>query len=256
MAERYHQRFFSEVPLLSDVTIESKTNDLCGFNIAGPLSRDMLSRLTNSDLSNEAFPFMNSRRINLLGLDVLALRVSFTGDLGWELYCETGNQKILYQGLLDLGNKMGIGPVGSRALMSLRIEKGYGSWSREYSPEYWPQEVGLARLIKLDKDFLNKNAYINIMDKAPRENLRLIEILNVKDADAVGGEPVFNLKGMALGRVTSGAYCAGVGKSLALAFIKNQNKDKEVNVMILGKPHLAQILEEPPFDPKGIKLRS
>ena len=151
---------------------------------------------------------------------------------------------------------MGIGPVGSRALMSLRIEKGYGSWSREYSPEYWPQEVGLARLIKLDKDFLNKNAYINIMDKAPRENLRLIEILNVKDADAVGGEPVFNLKGMALGRVTSGAYCAGVGKSLALAFIKNQNKDKEVNVMILGKPHLAQILEEPPFDPKGIKLRS
>jgi dimethylglycine dehydrogenase len=199
---------------------------------------------------------MNSRRINLLGLDVIALRVSFTGDLGWELYCETGNQKTLYQGLLDLGVKMGIGPVGSRALMSLRIEKGYGSWSREYSPEYWPQEVGLERLIKLDKEFLNKESYINIMDKPARENLRLIEVLNVKDADAVGGEPIFNLKDEPVGRVTSGAYCSGVGKSLALAFIKNQNKDKEVNVMILGRPHLGRILSEPPFDPNGIKLRS
>ena len=140
--------------------------------------------------------------------------------------------------------------------MSLRVEKGYGSWSREYSPEYWPQEVGLDRLIKLDKNFLNKDCYVKIMNKPPREVLRLIEVLEVTDADAVGGEPIFSLSDEPLGRVTSGAYCSGVNKSLALAFIKDKIEDKEVNVMILGRPHLAKILSEPPFDPKGLKLRS
>ena len=86
MAERYHQRFFKEVPFLPGVAMESLTNDLCGFNVAGPMSREMLSRLTNSDLSNKSFPFMTSRKIKWLGLEVIALRVSFTGDLGWEFY--------------------------------------------------------------------------------------------------------------------------------------------------------------------------
>ncbi|MFL2799762.1 MAG: FAD-dependent oxidoreductase [Paracoccaceae bacterium] len=256
MAERYHQRFFKEVPFLPGVAMESLTNDFCGFNIAGPMSREMLSRLTNSDLSNKSFPFMTSRKIKLLGLEVIALRVSFTGDLGWELYCETESQKDLFNGLLEVGKDLGIGPVGSRALMSLRIEKGYGSWSREYSPEYWPQEVGLDRLIKLDKNFLHKDSYLKIMNKPPREVLRLIEVLEVSNADAVGGEPIFSLNNEPLGRVTSGAYCSGVNKSLALAFIKNKIEHKEVNVMILGRPHLAKILSEPPFDPKGLKLRA
>ena len=256
MAERYHQRFFKEVPLLPGVDMKSQTNELCGFNIAGPMSREMLSRLTNSNLSNKSFPFMTSRKIKLFGLEVVALRVSFTGDLGWELYCKTENQKVLFNGLLEAGKDLGIGPVGSRALMSLRVEKGYGSWSREYSPEYWPQEVGLDRLIKLDKNFLNKDCYVKIMNKPPREVLKLIEVLEVTDADAVGGEPIFSLSDEPLGRVTSGAYCSGVNKSLALAFIKDKIEDKEVNVMILGRPHLAKILSEPPFDPKGLKLRS
>ena len=94
------------------------------------------------------------------------------------------------------------------------------------------------------------------MNKPPREVLRLIEVLEVSNADAVGGEPIFSLNNEPLGRVTSGAYCSGVNKSLALAFIKNKIEDKEVNVMILGRPHLAKILSEPPFDPKGLKLRA
>ena len=90
----------------------------------------------------------------------MALRVSFTGDLGWELYCPAADQVALYGALLKAGSEVGAGPVGSRALMSLRVEKGYGSWSREYSPEYWPQEVKLDRLVKMDKgDFLNRDAY-------------------------------------------------------------------------------------------------
>ena len=256
MAERYHSRYFKSVPLPESVSFESITEKMCGFNVAGPKSREMLSRLSNADFSTEFFPFMTSKRINLLGLSVIAVRVSFTGDLGWELYCETADQVELYEGLLAIAKEFKGGPIGSRALMSLRIEKGYGSWSREYSPEYWPQEVGLSKLIKLDKNFLNKEAYTKIKDKEPRETLRIVEVMDAKNADATGGEPIFSIDGTPIGRVTSGSYCASVGKSLALVFIKSSIKDKEMHVMILGKPHLAKLLNEPPFDPKGLKLRS
>jgi dimethylglycine dehydrogenase len=256
MAERYHSRYFKSVPLPESVSFESITEKMCGFNVAGPKSREMLSRLSNADFSTESFPFMTAKRINLLGLSVIAVRVSFTGDLGWELYCETADQVELYEGLLAIAKEFKGGPIGSRALMSLRIEKGYGSWSREYSPEYWPQEVGLSKLIKLDKNFLNKEAYTKIKDKEPRETLRIVEVMDTKNADATGGEPIFSIDGTPIGRVTSGSYCASVGKSLALVFIKSSIKDKEMHVMILGKPHLAKLLNEPPFDPKGLKLRS
>ena len=256
MAERYHSRYFKSVPLPGNVSFESITEKMCGFNVAGPKSREMLSRLSNADFSTELFPFMTAKRINLLGLSVIAVRVSFTGDLGWELYCDTVDQVELYNSLVTTAQELNGGPIGSRALMSLRIEKGYGSWSREYSPEYWPQEVGLSKLIKLDKDFLNKEAYIKIKDKKPREMLRIIEVVDAKIADATGGEPIFSIDGAPIGRVTSGAYCAGVGKSLALVFIKSSIIDVEMHVMILGKPHLAKLLDEPPFDPKGLKLRS
>ncbi len=256
MAERYHSRYFKSVPLPGNVSFESITEKMCGFNVAGPKSREMLSRLSNADFSTELFPFMTAKRINLLGLSVIAVRVSFTGDLGWELYCDTVDQVELYNSLVTIAKELNGGPIGSRALMSLRIEKGYGSWSREYSPEYWPQEVGLSKLIKLDKDFLNKEAYIKIKDKKPREMLRIIEVVDAKIADATGGEPIFSIDGAPIGRVTSGAYCAGVGKSLALVFIKSSIIDVEMHVMILGKPHLAKLLDEPPFDPKGLKLRS
>jgi dimethylglycine dehydrogenase len=153
---------------------------------------------------------------------------------------------------------MGGGPVGARALGSLRIEKGYGSWGREYSPEYWPQEVGLERLIKLDKDFLNKAAYLAIKDTPPRERLSIFEVDAVENADATGGEPIFLPDGTSVGRVTSGAYGYSVEKSLALGFVKDgtaQAGDR-VEIFILGKPHKATLLAQPPFDPKGEKLRA
>ena len=253
-AERYHQRFFNAVERPETVAFESQTQAMCGFNVAGPKSRDLLARLTNADLSTEAFPFMRSARITLAGIDLVALRVSFTGDLGWELHCRTEDQVALYTALLDAGRELGAGPVGSRALMSLRIEKGYGSWSREYSPEYWPQEVGFERLCKLDKDFLNKDAYVALKDNPAREMLSIIEVLDVTDADATGGEPIFLPDGTPVGRVTSGTYGYTVEKSLALGFLKGVEPGAEVDVMILGKPHRGIVLAEPPFDPAGARL--
>ncbi len=259
MAERYHQRFFKQVPLPADTIFESRTEAICGFNIAGPDSRALLSRLTNASLATEDFPFMRSRRIEVAGVDCVALRVSFTGDLGWELHCATEEQAQLYTALIDAGHDMGIGPVGSRALMSLRIEKGYGSWSREYSPEYYPQEVGLDRLCKMDKPFLNHAAAAETLAKPARERLVLLALdgdaTDASNADATGGEPIFK-DGQGIGRVTSGVYGYSVGQSLALGFVKAAVPGDRVEVMVLGRPHGAVILEQPPFDPDGSRLRA
>jgi dimethylglycine dehydrogenase len=259
MAERYHQRFFCAVPLPSDTSFKSQTDEMSGFNVAGPDARSLLQRLTNASLATEDFAFMQSARVELAGVQVLALRVSFTGDLGWELHCATCDQVRLYKALIDAGAPMGIGPVGSRALMSLRIEKGYGSWGREYSPEYWPQEVGLDRLIKMDKSFLNKAAVEKTLEKLARETLVILHLDEAdtlaSGADATGGEPIFR-DGIGIGRVTSGAYGYTVGMSLALGYVTGVAIGDRVEVMVLGEPHKATILPESPFDPRGIRLRA
>ncbi len=259
MAERYHQRFFKEIPLPLGTTFESCTDAMCGFNVAGPDSRALLQCLTNTSLGTDAFPFMRSQWIEVAGVKTLALRVSFTGDLGWELHCRAEDQVRLYSALIDAGADMGVGPVGSRALMSLRIEKGYGSWGREYSPEYWPQEVGLDSLVKMDKDFLNKAAVEKSSAETSRELLVLLHLdeasARASGADATGGEPIFQ-DGVGIGRVTSGAYGYSVGMSLALGFVSGAKPGDLVDVMVLGRSHRAKILEKPPFDPDGTRLRS
>lgn len=258
MAERYHKRFFKQVPLPEGTEFTSLTEEICGFNIAGPDSRAVLQGLTDASLDSADFPFMRSQQITLAGVDLLALRVSFTGDLGWELHCRSEDQARLYTALLEAGRGYGAGPVGSRALMSLRIEKGYGSWSREYSPEYWPQEVGLDRLCKLEKEFLNKAAVADVLTKPARERLVMLHLheaaVSASNADATGGEPIFR-DGEGIGRVTSGGYGYSVGMSLALGYVKGAEPGDEVEVMVLGKPHRATILKEPPFDPEGKRLR-
>ncbi|HEY9039814.1 MAG TPA: FAD-dependent oxidoreductase [Roseovarius sp.] len=258
MAERYHARFFQTVPLPAGTVFESQTEAMCGFNVAGPKSREVLQGLTNTSLATADFPFMRSQRIEIAGVECLALRVSFTGDLGWELHCAAGDQVPLYTALLKAGRAFGAGPVGSRALMSLRIEKGYGSWGREYSPEYWPQEVGLASLVKMEKEFLHKGALAKVMGKEPRETLVLLHLEEAdtaaSNADATGGEPIFK-DGTGIGRVSSGSYGYSVGMSLALGHVKGAVPGDRVDVMVLGRAHRAVILAAPPFDPGGARLR-
>ena len=257
MAERYHQRFFNMVPLPQGTTFRSVTQSMCGFNVAGPHARDLLARLTNDDLSAASFPFMRSRRMTVAGVSVVALRVSFTGDLGWELYCDLDDQVTLYSALLAAGHELGAGPVGARSLTSLRIEKGYGSWSREYSPEYRPKEVKLDALIKMDKgDFLNRDAYAAIAAEPAREQLVMMSVKAV-NADATGGEPILLPDGTPIGQVTSGAYGYSVDMSLALGFIKcgSAKAGDRLSVAVLGRPHDAILLDRPPFDPEGRRLR-
>ncbi|WP_434622834.1 GcvT family protein [Tabrizicola sp. M-4] len=255
MAERYHRRFFDALPLPAGTQWHSVTEAMAGFNVAGPRARDLLQPLTKADLSNAAFPFARAARITVAGIDCIALRLSFTGDLGWELHCAETDQPSLYEALLAAGAPLGAGPVGSRALMSLRVEKGYGSWGREYSPEYWPQETGLAGLIRMDKDFLHKAAYAAIAAHPPREVLRIIAI-DATTADATGNEPIFDTAGKPAGKVTSGAYGYHVRQSLALAYLRPDiAAGAELSVMVLGRTHRAIVLSGPAFDPEGRRLR-
>ncbi|MGR3805560.1 GcvT family protein [Marinibacterium profundimaris] len=260
MAERYHLRFFRQVPLPGGTTFRSTTTETCGFNVAGPLARDLLQPLTDTSLATADFPFFRARAITVAGIPCTAIRVSFTGDLGWELHCATEHQPALYAALLGAGRPLDAGPVGSRALMALRIEKGYGSWGRDYSPEYWPQEVGLDPLVRLDKAFLHRDAVAEALSRAPRERMVMLELdsaaTDASNADATGGEPVFSGE-TGVGRISSGAYSHHLGKSLALAFVKADVPDEaELSVMLLGRPHAARILPDPLFDPKGLRLRA
>ena len=258
-AEGFQQRFYNLVKRGKGTEFISKSEDYCGFNVAGPKSRELLQRLSNKDLSNEAWPFFKSGSLIIAGVECLAMRVSFTGDLGWELYCEKHNQLALYKLLIENASQIGGGPVGSRALMSLRLEKGYGSWGREYSPEYWPHEVGLERLIANKPNFINKNEVESVLALPAREKLVVLKLneadVRKSNADALGGEPIFK-DGNGIGRVTSGGYGYSVNMSLALGFVKGIESGEEVDVMVLGKPHKATVLSEPPFDPESSILRS
>lgn len=257
IGERYHQRYFQMVPLPAGTTFDTVTDAYCGVNVAGPKSRELLSRLTQEDLSNGGWPFMRSRKFTLAGIEAIGIRVSFTGDLGWEIYVAESDQAKLWDALFETGKDLGIMPVGGRSLGCLRIEKGYGSWSREYSPEYWPQEVGFDRLIKMDKpEFLGRAAYAAIMHSPPREKLVCLSI-ETDTADSSGGEPIFLPDGTPVGRISSGAYGFSVDKSCALAFVKaaHAQAGTVLDVAVLGRPHKGVVLAEPPFDPAGLRLR-
>ena len=258
IAERYHQRYFIMVERADSVSFESLTEAWGGFNVAGPKARELVGRLTESNLENDTFRFMRSQKMTVAGIDAIAIRVSFSGDLGWEIYVPLKHQLELLDALLEAGRDFAVRPVGGRALLSLRVEKGYGSWSREYSPEYWPQEVGLDRLIKLDKpEFLGRDAYLAIKDNPPREKLVVVQI-ETTNADANGGEPIFLNDRTPVGRVSSGAYGHSVSASIALCFIATEHAvaGTALEISVLGQPHAAVILEKPPFDASGSRLRS
>ena len=257
-AERYHSRYFSSDNRPDGVEFISRTKDWCGFNVAGPKSRALLSELTDADLSNGNFPFFRSHRIELAGLEVFALRVSFTGDLGWELYVKEADQSALLDALLTAGEKHQATMVGSRSLLSLRVEKGYGSWGREYSPEFWPQEVGLAPLVKMSKpDFHGRSAYYDVQENVPRFKLVMFSVETPHEADASGGEAIFLPDGTPVGYVSTGAYSHTTDQSLAMGFIKPHlaGDSQDFEIYILGLPHKARLLAEPPFDPDGARLK-
>jgi dimethylglycine dehydrogenase len=204
-AETFYMRWFERQLPPSGVTVRPCAMEYVGLSVAGPQSRALLSSLVDHDLSTAAFPFMSFATMDVGMVPALVGRVSFTGDLGYEIWVTTDYQRALYDLLWSAGQKHGIRNFGGRALNALRLEKSFGSWAREFRPIYGPYEAGLGRFIHLDKpDFIGRAAAA--AEKASGGERRLITLdVDAKDADAIGDEPIWH-GDRVVGWVTSGGY--------------------------------------------------
>jgi dimethylglycine dehydrogenase len=258
-AETYYLRWFAQqLPAETQVTVRSRTRELCGICITGPRARELLAAVTTADVSASGLPFLRSRSL-LIGLaNALVLRLTFTGELGYEIYMRADEQRHVYETLLQAGVAVQLRHVGLRALNSLRLEKGYGTWGREYSSDYSPDEAGLSRLISLDKGpFVGRDAVLQERMHPLSRRLTLLAI-DSSDPDPVGGEPVF-INGQPIARLTSAAFGNTVGYALGFAYLPpdlDAQPTADMHVQVLSQRLAARILREPPYDPQGLRLRA
>ena len=212
---------------------------------------------SRDDVSNAAFPFMSFRRMDIGMIPALVGRVSFTGELGYEIWVRPEYLRALHMLLLEAGEPLGLAEFGMRALLSLRLEKSFGTWFREYRPIYGPYEAGLGRFVDLKKDdFVGRAAAAE--EKQSGGKLRLSTFaVEADDADAIGDEPIWR-DGKVIGWVTSGGFGHCVGKSLAMGYIEKAHADAETGfeIEIIGERRPAVRLAAPAYDPAGAAMRS
>ncbi len=255
-AQDYHLRWF-ERHSEPDVTVTNISDARTGFQIAGPRARDVLSVCTRSDVSAEAFKFLDVRRMTVGMADCIVQRVSYTGDLGYEIFCDATSQRHLFQVLWEAGKPHGMKPFGMRAMMSLRLDRFFGSWGREFSPDYTAAETGLDRFIswKKNADFIGRAAAEAERVKGPARKLCAF-LVDAKDADVVAYEPIF-IGNEVVGYCTSGGYSHHAGKSVAMGFVPTDaaKPGLTVEIEILGERRKAEMVTVPLFDPQGERLR-
>ena len=248
-AQAFHQRWF-EQHMEEGVEIENISLDKIGFQIAGPKARELLSRVTDHDVSNENFKFLSVREIEVGGINALIARVSYTGDLGYEIYVDADQQPKLYEILTEAGQDLGLRPFGMRAMMSLRLEKSFGSWMNEFKPDYTAAETGLDRFIDFTKpiDFIGKQVAIAERDNPPERKLCTM-VVEADDADVWGYEPVWK-EGKVIGFVTSGGYAHYSEKSVAFALIPRDliQDNAQFEIEILGEFRNARVFTKPLLD--------
>jgi dimethylglycine dehydrogenase len=255
-AQAYHWRWFETHLPDSGVEISNISDSRIGFQIAGPKARDLLARVTNHDLSSESFPFLSVRELAIGELQATVCRISYTGDLGYEIYVSRADQAALYEILSDAGAEFGLRPFGMRAMMSLRLEKGFGSWLREYKPDYTPAETGLDRFVNFKKgDFIGRAAAFAERDNPPDRRLVTL-VVEANDADVWADEPIWK-DGAVVGMVTSGGYAHFADKSVAIGFVPVGMiaPGAAFEIEILGEFCPATLIDEPLFDPNGERMR-
>jgi len=252
----WHLRWFLAHLPGRGVEIRNVTDAWMGFSISGPASRRILAALTSEDVSAEAFPFLHVRRMDVGSSRAVVGRISFTGELGYEIVVPVLHHRTLWFELREAGAGHGLRPIGDRALDSLRLEKGYGIWSREYRQDVTPGMSGLDRYVAFDKGpFIGREAALRERETGTDARLVLLEV-DAADADASPDDGVW-LGERLVGSVTSGGFGHHVGKSLALAYLETglARPGQELTVVILGEERTARVLPEPPYDPSGSRLR-
>jgi glycine cleavage system aminomethyltransferase T/glycine/D-amino acid oxidase-like deaminating enzyme len=245
----------SHAPEDGSVAVEDVTSRFVCFGIWGPRSRAILQPLTTTDLSNEAFRYMRAQELAIGPVPCLALRVTYVGELGWELYCPAEYGLTLWDSIWDAGRDHGLVAGGYRAIDSCRLEKGYRVWGADITPEDTPWEAGLDFAVKLDKgDFVGRAALLE--RREPERRLTCL-VLDDPRSVALGSEPV-RVDGRTVGRVTSGGYGYTVERSIAYAYLpaEETEPDRPVEVEIFGAWVAGVVAHEPLYDPEGSRVRS
>ncbi len=242
-------------PRDGSVQVEDVTSAYACIGLWGPKAREILAATTPSDISDAAFPYMTAREIAVGSVPCLALRVTYVGELGWELYCPSEFGQRLWDTLWDAGRAHGLTAGGYKAVDSLRLEKGYRVWGSDIGSEIDPYQAGLGFCVKLDKgDFIGRDALLKRRESPAPERLACL-VLDDSRSVALGSEPV-RIGGEMVGRVTSGGFGYAVGRSIAYAFIPvSAAIGSQVEVEIFGRWVPGRVSDEPLYDPKGRRVR-
>jgi dimethylglycine dehydrogenase len=251
-----HRRWFERHLPATGVSYRNVSDALHGVAIAGPRSRGVLARLVREDVSSTALKFRDVRRTFVAGVPATLVRLSFSGELGYEIYCEPQYQLALWERIAAAGEEFGIRPYGARALMSLRLEKHWGVWTLDYRPDYTAAESGLDAFIDWRRDFIGREAVVAERERTPLRKL-VTMVIEGADRDVVGDEAILH-DGQCIGHVTSGGYAHHVGCSMALGYVATTHAadGSAVEVEINGVACPARVQSVPPYDPTGARMRS
>jgi dimethylglycine dehydrogenase len=249
-----HRRWF-EKDLPADVSYANVSDDWHGIALSGPKSRDLLARITRDDVSAEAFRFRDLRQSFVGGVPVILNRISFSGELGYEIYCKPQYLLRLAEAIEEAGADLGYRWYGARALMSMRLEKGWGAWSLEFRPDFDAVESGMDAFINWKKDFVGKEATIAAREAGPKRRLVTMAV-EAEGIDVTNDEAVLK-DGAAVGYVSSGGYGHRTGQSLAMGYVSAEHAvpGSELEVEILGEMYKARVLDGPSYDANGANMR-
>jgi dimethylglycine dehydrogenase len=256
-AQAFHMRWFEQHLPAPGVELRNVSLERLGFQIAGPNARRLLARVADADVSTQALPFLGVKAMHVGPCPAIVARVTFTGDLGYEIYVPADYQVALFETLAAAGSDLGLRPFGMRAMMSLRLEKSFGAWLREYKPDYTPAETGLDFFVAHDKpDFIGRTAALEARDHPPERRLTTL-VVDADDADVHGDEPIWR-DDRIVGFVTSGGYGHYVQRSIALGFVPREliADGERFEIEILGDRRPATVTTEALFDPRGERMRA
>jgi len=239
-----------------DVVVQDLTDELAILAVSGPLSREIIQPLTDADLSNQRFPWLTAQEIEVAGVPCIALRVSYVGELGWELHHPIGSMLQLYEALVESGTPKGMVHYGSYAMNEMRIEKAYKAWGSELTTEITPIEARLERFVDQSKDFIGKE----VVEGRTREELSMVLVycqVDTDDTECRGNEPVY-LNDALVGITTSGTWSHSTNKSLAFAYVHPDLEEpgSVFEVQLMGQRRHATVLDSPAVDPLNKKLKA
>ncbi len=253
MQEAHHRWFEKDLP--ETISYENVSDDWHGISLSGPKSRSLLSKIMREDVCSDALKFRDVRQTFVAGVPVILSRISFSGELGYEIYCKPQYLLRLAQSIEDAGKDLGYAWYGARALMSMRLEKGWGAWGLDFRPDFNAVESGMDQFINWKKDFVGKSATEQFKKDVPSQKLVTMTI-DVDGIDVSNDEAIL-VDGDAVGYISSGGYAHHVGQSMAMGYVSSPHADPgtKLQVELLGNFYAATIVEDALYDPEGLKMR-